>query len=341
VSEVRIHCSIAEIAGDLTFPLEGHGPPCVVVVGGTLSHNRDGKFCREGIPSRDALKRLADALSLGGYAVLRYDRPGIGESRTKNGWVNSYSNQARVAASVIRFARDNPRVGPIIAVGESAGAYMLCLAAREGTRADANLFLGAFCGPAEELYEYNFARLVRYAESSPERSKWVGERLRFGLLLGRCYKQIFAAARQGREICELNDDSYRARIDLTRRREELDRPPDRMFRHISNPALVLAGEHDLNVPSTHAHRAVEIMRNAGNPDVTGMVIPSADHSFQIPPEDDDLRFRERYTFESFLRPYHPGLYRTILDWLGGTFPTGIRVAPLELDRIASRPTSRA
>jgi quercetin dioxygenase-like cupin family protein len=45
------------------------------------------------------------------------------------------------------------------------------------------------------------------------------------------------------------------------------------------------------------------------------MIEGVDHNFQVSPVDEDARFRERYSFESFKRPYSEQLYVTILDWL--------------------------
>jgi quercetin dioxygenase-like cupin family protein len=110
-------------------------------------------------------------------------------------------------------------------------------------------------------------------------------------------------------------------MDLARRQEELRWPPDEMFRHIKAPALALAGEKDLNVPPRHAARVAEIMGQAGNMEAVSAVIPGADHSFQQAPADEDERYRERYSFASFRRPYEPRLYQEVLAWLRRTVPT--------------------
>ena len=111
-------------------------------------------------------------------------------------------------------------------------------------------------------------------------------------------------------------------LPLERRREELRDPPDEMFRCIQTPTLIVSGACDLNVPPAHGARCAAILRSAGVADVTHVEIPEADHSFQKVPYDEDVRFRERYTFDSFLRPYDPRLYDQILRWLAARFGEG-------------------
>jgi pimeloyl-ACP methyl ester carboxylesterase/quercetin dioxygenase-like cupin family protein len=286
-----------------------------VIVGGTMSHTRDGGMIREGAPPRTALKRLAHALADNGYASLRFDRVGYGASKPTAKWTGSYQDESAVAAAAIAFARKRDDVGFVAVVGESAGAYMACLATKEGTSADAYVFLGAHCGPGEAIYEYNYERLVRYAESSPERRAWAEKELPMELALGKSYKAMYAAAANGDEKFDVVNGTFRKTLDLKRRKEELQMPPDEMFRYIQAPALAVSGDKDLNVPPDHAARAVSIMRKAGNHATTCVTLPGDDHSFQIAADDEDTRFRERYSFQSFRREYDPRLYQEVVAWL--------------------------
>ncbi len=321
--DVTFSCPVANGAGTLVFPAKKPDKPlaCVVIIGGTMSHTRDGAMVREGAPPRDALKRLAHALAEGNYASLRFDKVGFGTSKPTAKWTGSYQDEATVAAAAIQFARDRKEFERIVAAGESAGAYLACLAAKESVTADAYIFLGGHCGLGEAIYEYNFAPLVRYAESSPERKAWVKENLRYELALGKTYKDMFAAAARGEPKFEMVDGDFRQTVDLKRRREEIEMPPDEMFKHIQVPALAIAGDKDLNVPGDHAAKIVSVMRSAGNHSTTCVLIPGVDHSFQKAAEEEDQRFRERYNFESFRRPYDPQVYREVLAWLDKTVPT--------------------
>src|SRR5690242_5482553 len=74
-TDVTISCDVAEAGGTLTVAdHDDSKEACVVIVGGTLSHSRDGQMIRKGAPNRDALRRLAHALAASGYSSLRYDK---------------------------------------------------------------------------------------------------------------------------------------------------------------------------------------------------------------------------------------------------------------------------
>jgi pimeloyl-ACP methyl ester carboxylesterase len=320
-TSLELDLSTATVGGTLLLPRSDRPLPCVVIAGGTLSQRRDGELDREGAPHRTALKRLAESLATAGYASFRYDQVGHGASRAKAGWSDLYAGDAQVLADICAYLRGRPECGKLIVAGESAGAYLACLAARAGSHADGYVFLGGFCGKAEEIFSYNYGRLAERVERDQEFASWAeGSQLAPQLAFGRRWREMFAAARAGQDHFEVIDGAYRQRVKITRRREELDNPPDEMYAYIKAPALAIAGARDLNVAPHHAAAAVAMMQRAGNLRCRSVLIDGADHSFQVAPEDADLAFRERYTFASFLRPYHPELDRQILPWLREVAP---------------------
>jgi pimeloyl-ACP methyl ester carboxylesterase/quercetin dioxygenase-like cupin family protein len=333
-TRITIEAPSATIGATIASPDADERVPCVVIAGGTLSQDRDGRMLRAGAPPRNALQRLAQALAAGGYASLRYDKVGVGESRAKAGWDGTYRGESRVLAAVVEHARNSGRFTQIVVAGESAGAYLACLAARGGVQADAYLFLGAHCGPGEEIYAYNFGRLVEYVDMFPETRAWAAK-LPLELALGRNYRTMFAAGARGEAEFELVDGEFRQRVGLARRREELESPPDRMFAHIRAPTLAVSGQSDLNVPPDHAAKAVKVMRDAGNAMATSVSISGADHSFQLTPPSYAERMRERHTLESISRPYQPAFYREVLLWLREHVHTPAHAHLEELAAIAS------
>jgi pimeloyl-ACP methyl ester carboxylesterase len=319
--DLTLELSTATVGGTLLLPRDNRPAPCVVIVGGTLSHLRDGEMERPDVPRRTALKRFAESLAGAGYASFRYDQVGHGGSRPKAAWVDLYQGDARVLADIYRYLRGKHECGKIIAAGESAGAYIASLAARDGAHADAYLFLGGFCGKAEEIFEYNHGRLAQYAARNPANAAWARDnKLERYLAYGRHWREMFAAAKARRGTWDLVDGSFRETVPLARRSEELDLPPDEMFRYIQRPALALAGSRDRNVAPHHAACAVAVMQRSGNLNTQSAVIDGADHNFQIAPDNEDAAIRERFTFASFRNPYHPDLDRVVLSWLHDNAP---------------------
>jgi alpha-beta hydrolase superfamily lysophospholipase len=307
----------ATIGGTLLLPRPSRPYPCVVIVGGTLSHTRDGSMERPGAPPRTALKRLAETLAGAGYGSFRYDQVGHGESRAKAAYSDLYGGDAEVLAGIYQYLRGRSECTRIIAAGESAGAYVASLAAREGQHADGYLFLGGFCGKAEEIFSYNYGRFADYVARNRQNAEWAAQqKLDRYIAHGRQWPERFDAARAGKETFDVGNETAK----LARRREELQYPPDEMYAFIRSPALALAGSRDLNVAPHHAACAVATMQRAGNLQTRSVLIDGADHNFQIAPHDADEAFRERYTFASFLRPYHPQLDREVLAWLDEFFP---------------------
>lgn len=312
----------AEVEGTLLTPPGHEKVPCVLIVGGSLSHTRDGMLTGRPAPKRDALKRLAEELCAAGYASYRYDKVGYGASQAMNSWDGSYQAEAKIVAAAIAQLRKHKEIGKIIIAGESAGAYLACLAAKDGVQADAYMFLGGLCGSSESMYEHAFGPIVEFAERGAEQRIWAETRARQDLAMGRHWKAMLAAAAKGEDSFEIVDGSYKNTIKgLKRRREEAKFPPDEMFKLITAPALALSGEFDMNVPPDHGKKAAQIMTKAGNKNAKSVLIAGVDHSFQKVPGDEETRIKERYSFQSFTRPYEPRLYQEIVAWLKQTVPS--------------------
>lgn len=324
--DISVECDVAVVGGTLTLPAhEGENPgnvpknTCVVIVGGTLSQTRDGGLERPHAPSRDALKRLAQQLAVGGYSSIRYDKVGFGSSQAKPNWEGTYLHESQVAAAMMTYAKGLDGIEHVAAIGESAGAYLVCLAAQRGVQADGYVFLGGHCDSGPAIYEYNFGRLLRLAEADAAWKAFAEDGHLVELALGQSYREMFEAASSGKTSLEVCYGDFSTEVGLARRKEELEFPPDEMFRFIRMPALALSGEYDLNVPPNHAAKIVHVLRKSGNHRCTCITIPGCDHSFQLSPDDRLLRLRERYDFESFKRPYSARLYREINGWLDQTF----------------------
>ena len=337
--QLRLQTPLADIAGTLLAPHGDDPVPIVILIGGTLSQDRDGRLFDRRAAPRDALRRWAEALEAGGYASFRYDKVGFGQSKPSGAWQETYADEAAVAAAVIKHFQQDGQYGKVIVAGESAGAYVACLAAKTSAQADGYLFLGAFCGQSEELYEYNFGRLAKYAASSPDRQIWAEDQVRYELALGRHFAKMLAAAAEGKDEFSVDDGGFAFRIGgLARRREEISMRPDEMFRHIQNPALALAGGKDRNVPPMHAEKAAQMMRAAGNDRASHRLLEGLDHSFQQVGPDEETQFRERYELTSFRRPYSSKAYRAALEWLYENFPTTAEAHDEQIEQIASRAT---
>ena len=110
----------AELAGVLAMP-DGAGPyPTALLVAGSGPLDRDGNIDRLKLnTSRD----LATMLQEAGWGSFRFDKRGIGDSEGEYLPTGFYDELDDVDAAY-RWLQEQPNVGPIVAIGHSAGSLM-------------------------------------------------------------------------------------------------------------------------------------------------------------------------------------------------------------------------
>lgn len=316
-SDLTFTSEEAAIPATLCVPDSKPPYPGVLIVGGSLSSDRNGACVdeeRPWIPPRDALRRLAHRLSDEGFASLRYDwrRQATAVQVTRD----------LLAAYATMTAVDCVDTSRTCVLGESAGAYYTCLAAREGMRPTCYALLGALYSPMEVLFAFNFERVRRYAHSSPERLEWVKRFAARELAIGLFLDQIMAAAREGRPHTPITVNGLEFDYALPQLGFELSHPPATLFRHLRAPVLILHGAHDMNVPVDDAYAIQAALLASGNADVELHIIENADHSFQHSAASHEERVRERISLESFRRPYVEEAYHVLVAFLKTYIPLG-------------------
>ncbi len=146
--EVTFASTAATLAGTLSIP-NGVGRarlPAFVFVHGSGPSTRDG-----GTPQNPTFLALGNALANAGYAVLRYDKRGIGKSSGVA--TESWRPLADDARAAVAFLRTQPNVDPkrIFLVGHSEGGLIVPLVAPSIHPALAGIVLMA--GPAISMTE--------------------------------------------------------------------------------------------------------------------------------------------------------------------------------------------
>jgi uncharacterized protein len=145
VEAVAFGSAGATLAGVLSLP-DGEGPhPAVVLVAGSGAQDRDGS--NPALPGYLPLRWLADHLTAAGFAVLRWDERGVGESTGDHASATTADLSADVEAGVDylrgRADVDAVRIG---VVGHSEGGL---IAARVAAQAPGEVaFVVSLAGPA-------------------------------------------------------------------------------------------------------------------------------------------------------------------------------------------------
>lgn len=305
------------IAGTLTEPQTGGPFPAVLLINGSGANDRD-----EELLGHKPFLLLADTLTRAGYAVLRTDKRGVGQT---GGRLNSatYSDLTGDIAAGMTFLRgrsdiDATRIGLL---GHSEGGYLAPLYAR---RPDSGVaFVIMMAGPAvpgsEVLLEQN--RLILAAQgATPEQ---VGKQVGFTSTLSSvlCKGDLVAA----KDYVRQHNDTLPAGEQLSEEAmDELVSPymaalvcydPAPALSALRVPVLAFYGGKDLQVPAAQNEGPARTLL-AADPDATVTVFDGLNHLMQ--PADKgtpDEYARIETTID-------PQVLTTVTGWLTQRFPPG-------------------
>lgn len=138
------------LSGTLTMP-SGSGPfPAVVLISGSGPQNRDSE-----IFSHKPFLVIADYLTKQGYAVMRYDDRGIGESTGKFNTATSedFSYDAEAMLEYLR-TRDDIISDQVGLIGHSEGGMIAPMVAARNTNVAFLVLLAGPGEPLDQLMEY-------------------------------------------------------------------------------------------------------------------------------------------------------------------------------------------
>jgi len=320
------------LTGTLAIPEVSARTPAVLLIGGTLSDTRDGDVdprTRPGVPPHGMYRRLAHALARAGLASFRFDRRGSGENEP--GPRPDRATEIADAAAVWTWLdRQTEVAGARAMVGESAGAYVLCRLAAEGIAPAAAVLQGALHRSIPEMIAWNYGRARDFIARGDAERRWLAEELPIEYQNGILVDAMLAALDAGQRTVRVEHDGVVHERSLAGLDYDLRHPPADQFAQLTCPVLVIHGAEDMNVPVEDAFATIATLWRAGNRSVDLTILAGADHSFQLGPDDPEVRLRERLTLRSFGRPFHPAYPAPIVDFLarhlagGGPAAAGAR-----------------
>lgn len=131
-----IHAAISvgegaqSLHGSLLIPAHKAKPPVVLIIAGSGPTDRDGNSL--GLPGKNnSLKMLAEELAIAGFASVRYDKRGVGESRTAGVTEIDLRFQTYVddVSAWIKLLSADERFSGVAVIGHSEGSTLGMLAA--------------------------------------------------------------------------------------------------------------------------------------------------------------------------------------------------------------------
>jgi dipeptidyl aminopeptidase/acylaminoacyl peptidase len=318
------------LVGDVVLP-DGPGPhPAVLFVAGTGSQNREGDFYVNGRWHVHGIYRLAtDRLAQAGFASLCWDKRGVGASSGGDREPGDDPGNRDAHAHVLTDVADaeqalstllhQPGIDPdrIAVQGKSAGVYFASLLAARTDVPAAYVFWGGVHRDIVALMEYIYGQVEAYCARGPEQDAWVRETLPESYQIHRYWRDWLGAARRGEDVYMIGTGDEGVAMHLRRLKFELANPLAEQFRHVKKPTLVIHGDQDLNVPVEDAFEIYHELKKTGNPDVTIVTVPGADHSMHVAPAtiSEEKRLRERLGFASLRHPMSEFFFDALIGWL--------------------------
>jgi pimeloyl-ACP methyl ester carboxylesterase len=243
---VRIPAAGFGIGASLTKPANATGPlPAIVLIGGSGPIDRDGFVA--GIP---VLGQMAAALVEAGFAVVRYDKRGVGQTggRAETTTLSDYAEDVRAIVTWLDKRRDvnRKRIG---LVGHSEGAWVAMIAAARDRRVSAvTLIAGASTTGSELVLEQQRHLLDRLEATDADKQAKIAlqQQINAAALKGTGWEGIAPELRQAAD--SLWFQSF------------LLFDPARVMKDVRQPVLIVQGELDTQVLPYHADRLAELAR---------------------------------------------------------------------------------
>jgi uncharacterized protein len=308
------------LAGTLTMPDAGPIKTVALLIPGSGAMDRD-----ETVFGHKPFWVLADHLSRHGYAVLRMDDRGVGESAGERARI-TVSDEVEDAAAALDFLHVHPglRDRPVGLIGHSMGSTVGRILA--GRRQDVDFFVslaGAGLAMGEALVARECEDLARAGRGvDAVRSHGDFARALFQELCQRGFdeaidsSQILALAAQhgAIETAAPNASAWVNRYNEAWFRSALQIDPGAALARLRAPFLALNGSLDRQVTSAANLAALgRCLDQAKHPDFELVELPGLNHLFQTCDSGDP------FEYPIIEETFAPLALRTIVDWLDARF----------------------
>ena len=313
------------LAGELTLPAGGDARAALVLVSGSGPQDRNEDL-GPAINHRPFLV-LSDRLTRAGYAVLRYDDRGVGESTGDYASATS-ADLADDAAAAVAFLRDRAETAalPVGIAGHSEGAMIGPLVAAQDPGVDFLVLLAAPGLPIDELMaeqrrlttgatppdEPVLAAVTAYVRAHPEQ-----EDATFRAGLRDTILTVIPTLPDSVRESILDEatfaDTYVSGLSGPWVRYFLAYHPGPTLARVTVPVLAINGEKDTQVSPRNLDGVGEALKGAGNEDVTLRLMPDLNHLFQ--PADTGLPAE----YGEITTTLDESVLELVVDWLNQRF----------------------
>ncbi len=281
------------LGGTLTYPNITPPYPALILISGSGAEDRD-----ETIFGHKPFLVLADNLTRKGFAVLRVDDRGVGES-TGNYIEATNADFASDVKTGIDFLKKQKEINQnkIGLIGHSEGGVIAPLVASQNSDV---AFIVLMAGPGLPLKQILYmqgeliARANHMSEELISKQRYLQE-IMFSYVKNEKNIEIAeekirkAITEEFKDVKDKNlpltsEDSINAQIEMVLSpwfRDFLTYDPKEALRKVECPVLALNGEKDLQVPAKENLTAIkEALQSGGNTNYEVLEIPNLNHLFQ-------------------------------------------------------------
>lgn len=289
------------LAGTLTLP-EGNGPfPALLLISGSGQQNRDEAIPT--VPGYRPFREIADLLTRQGFAVLRYDDRGLGDS-TGDPTQATSADFADDAEAGLRALQARSDIDPthIGLLGHSEGGLIAAMIAARNPDVAFVVSMAGSTLPGYDVIIKQVERLTLAGGGAPEQAtEAVNQQTQLlNLAVAQDWPNLQTALEgiAGQQIAAMTEEERTAAGDVDALMQQqiaaqmqifqspwyqffLQYDPAQDWAKITVPVLGLYGGKDTQVDAdsnTAALRAA--LEKAGNSDVTITILPTANHLFQ-------------------------------------------------------------
>jgi pimeloyl-ACP methyl ester carboxylesterase len=302
---IQIPANGFSLAGTLSRPANSTGPlPAVILVGGSGPTDRDETVA--GIP---IFGEIANAIADAGFAVLRYDKRGVGQSggRPESATLADYADDLRAAIHTLSDRKDIDK-RRIVLVGHSEGGSLALLAASKEGRIAGVVLVATVGTTGAELNMYQVTHaLERSNRPEAERQATIDlqRRIQQAVLTGKGWENISVP------------NAVRRQAETAWFQSFLAFDPAKVMKDVDQPILIVQGMLDTQVPPSNAdtlETLARARRKAGPVDV--VKVPGVNHLL-VPARTGEVD-EYRTLGEEHVSP---AVIDAVVSWLKKTVPS--------------------